>query len=79
MTQIFQQMLAPRVSQFSIPDYFFRAHYNESELCVQLPHAGIWGSLPVPQPALQDSASLRLRETDVCLYELRVGSAYRHS
>jgi len=35
----------------------------------------VWGALPFRQPALQDCASLRLREKDLCLSELRVGSA----
>lgn len=35
MTQVFQQMIFPRVSQLSIPDHLFRAHDNESESCVQ--------------------------------------------
>ena len=32
MTQIFQQMIFPRVSWLSIPDYPFRAHDKEPEL-----------------------------------------------
>ena len=48
MTQIFQQMISPRVSQLSIPDYFFRAHENESQLCVQFPPRWNLGSTSFP-------------------------------
>jgi len=66
MTQIFQQMIFPRVSRLSIPDYPFRAHDKEPELHIQLhPHWSL-GSTSFPQPALQDCASLRIRGTYLC-------------
>ena len=42
------KMIFSRVSQLSIPDYFFRAHDNESELRVQFPPGWNLGSTSFP-------------------------------